>query len=140
MTFADRSDAGRKLARAVAKFGGESPVVLAVRRGSVAVAAEVASALGAPLDLILVRKIGVPHHPELAMGAVVDGTPPVTVLNEEVIPLVNVTPGEFEAARDRELAEIKRRREIYLRGRSPLDLHGRTALVVRHQRSGSFAG
>ena len=74
MPFRDRKDAGRKLAAALAKYKDQKPVVLALPRGGVPVAAEVAAALGAPLDLILVRKIGVPFQPELAMGAVADGS------------------------------------------------------------------
>src|SRR5674476_1187919 len=73
MPFIDRTDAGRRLAKALARYKGQHPVVLALPRGGVPVAAEVAAALDAPLDLILVRKIGVPTQPELAMGAVVDG-------------------------------------------------------------------
>ncbi len=73
MSFKDRSEAGRKLAAALAGFKDQHPVILALPRGDVPVAAEVAAVLNAPLDLILVRKIGVPFQPELAMGAVVDG-------------------------------------------------------------------
>jgi putative phosphoribosyl transferase len=87
MPFKDRADAGRKLARALACYEDEQPVLLALPRGGVSVAAEVAAVLEAPLDLILVRKIGVPIQPELAMGAVVDGAAPIIVRNEEVIEL-----------------------------------------------------
>ena len=85
MSFKDRADAGRKLALALAAYKNQQPVILALPRGGVPVAAEVAAALNAPLDLILVRKIGVPHQPELAMGAVVDGDKPLVVRNEDVI-------------------------------------------------------
>jgi putative phosphoribosyl transferase len=85
MSFKDRADAGRKLARALGDYKNQQPLVLALPRGGVPVAAKVAEALNAPLDLILVRKIGVPSRPELAMGAVVDGDEPLVVRNEDVI-------------------------------------------------------
>ena len=87
MPFANRTDAGRKLAAALEQFEDQPAIVLALPRGGVPVAREVAAALGAPLDLVLVRKIGVPMQPELAMGAVVDGPQPITVRNEDVIAL-----------------------------------------------------
>src|SRR5674536_81785 len=97
MPFVDRTDAGRQLAKALARYKAQRPVVLALPRGGVPVAAEVASLLNAPLDLILVRKIGVPFQPELAMGAVVDGGKPVIVRNEDVISLTGVSEREFNA-------------------------------------------
>ena len=103
MTFRDRSDAGRRLAKALSSYKDRHAVVLALPRGGVPVAAEVAAALDAPLDLILVRKIGVPTQPELAMGAVVDDTAPIVVRNEEVIELSGTTADEFDAACAREL-------------------------------------
>jgi putative phosphoribosyl transferase len=130
MAFIDRSDAGRRLARALLAFRNRRPVVLALPRGGVPVAAEVAAALHAPLDLVLVRKIGVPDQPELAMGAVVDGGAPIVVRNEDVIGLTGVDEAEFEAVRDRELAEIERRRKLYLGKRIPADVAGRTAIVI----------
>ena len=90
MPFKDRSDAGRKLAKALASYKEQQPVILALPRGGVPVAVEVAAALNAPLDLILVRKIGVPFQPELAMGAVVDGGAPIIVRNEDVIRLAGI--------------------------------------------------
>ena len=114
MPFIDRTDAGQQLAKALARYKAQRPVVLALPRGGVPVAAEVATALDAPLDLILVRKIGVPFQPELAMGAVVDGVKPVIVRNEEVIQLSGVTETDFNAIRDEQLAEIERRRKLYL--------------------------
>jgi putative phosphoribosyl transferase len=130
MVFIDRSDAGRRLAQALLSYRDRKPVVLALPRGGVPVAAEVAAALHAPLDLLLVRKIGVPSQPELAMGAVVDGGSPIVVRNEDVIRLAGVTEAEFSAIRDRELAEIERRRKLYLGSRSPAGVSGRTAIVV----------
>jgi len=130
MSFKDRSDAGRRLAAAVMGYKDQQPVVLALPRGGVPVAAEVAAALNAPLDLILVRKIGVPFQPELAMGAVVDGGAPLVVRNEDVISLAGIEEADFNAVRDRELAEIERRRERYLGGRERVEVAGRTAIVV----------
>jgi predicted phosphoribosyltransferase len=130
MPFTNRQEAGRRLAKALAGYRGRRPVVLALPRGGVPVAAEIAAALHAPLDLILVRKIGVPMQPELAMGAVVDGPAPLTMRNEDVIGLAGVTEAEFAAIRDRELAEIQRRRLLYLGDRRHPDLKDRVAIVV----------
>lgn len=130
MSFVDRAQAGRRLADALEAYDGKAAVVLALPRGGVPVAAEVASRLGAPLDLLIVRKIGVPYQPELAMGAVVDGDEPVVVRNEEVIRQADVTQEEFDRVRDRELAEIERRRVRYLAGRAPVEIAGRTVIVV----------
>jgi putative phosphoribosyl transferase len=130
MPFKDREDAGRKLAMVLRKFSGQQVVVLALPRGGVPVAAEVAAALHAPLDLILVRKIGVPVQPELAMGAVVDGADPHVVRNEDVIRLAGVSEREFAKIRDRELLEIQRRRRKYLGNRAHADVAGRVAIVV----------
>ncbi len=85
MSFHDRSEAGRHLAKRLADYKGKDVVVLALPRGGVPVAAPIAETLGAPLDLILIRKLGVPYYPELAMGAVADAGTPVIVRNEDVI-------------------------------------------------------
>jgi predicted phosphoribosyltransferase len=130
MPFADRRDAGRLLATALDRYRGEKVVVLALPRGGVPVAGEVAAALSAPLDLVLVRKIGVPSQPELAMGAVVDGDRPLTVRNEDVIRMARVSDAEFARVRERELMEIASRRERYLGGRPHPELRGRIAIVV----------
>jgi putative phosphoribosyl transferase len=130
MPFKDRFEAGSKLAAAVARFKDQQPVILALPRGGVPVAAEVAAALKAPLDLVLVRKIGVPLQPELAMGAVVNGGQPIIVRNEEVIRLAGTDEAEFKAACDKELAEIERRRQRYLGGRERENVAGRTAIVI----------
>ena len=130
MPFRDRSDAGKKLAAALEGYKNRKPAILALPRGGVPVAAEVAAALHAPIDLILVRKVGVPFQPELAMGAVVDGGSPIVVSNEEVIRLAHVDEATFKAVCDAELAEIERRRKRYLGRRPPLDVAGRTAIVV----------
>ena len=130
MPFKDRSDAGRKLAEALASYRGQQPVILALPRGGVPVAAEIAAALNAPLDLILVRKVGVPFQPELAMGAVVDGGAPIIVRNEDVIRLAGIDESEFKAVCDGELAEIERRRQRYLGNRERVNISGRTAIVI----------
>ncbi len=130
MPFTDRQEAGQKLAGVLAGLRGQDVVVLALPRGGVPVAAEIAAALDAALDLILVRKIGVPEQPELAMGAVVDGEAPLTVRNEDVIRLTGVGETEFAEVRDRELQEIARRRRRYLGERPRPDLDGRIAIVV----------
>ena len=93
MAFHDRAEAGHRLAVALAHHRGEDVVVFALPRGGVPVAAPVAAALRAPLDLVLVRKLGVPFQPELAMGAIVDGGRPVVVRNEDVIAMAGVSEG-----------------------------------------------
>ncbi len=130
MPFHDRKDAGERLARALQTFRNDHPVVIALPRGGVPIGAEVARALDAPLELLIVRKIGVPRQPELAMGAVVDGIEPVTFRNEDVIAMARVSEAEFAAIRDRELAEIDRRRQRYLGQRPFPVLADRTVIVV----------
>ena len=130
MDFRDRSDAGRRLAKALSSYKDRHPVVLALPRGGVPVAAEVAAALDAPLDLILVRKIGVPTQPELAMGAVVDGNAPIVVRNEEVIELSGTTAEEFDTTCAREVAEIERRRQLYIGERPRAEIAGQVVIVI----------
>ena len=130
MPFIDRDDAGRQLAKALARYKDRKPIVLALPRGGVPVAAKVAEALHAPLDLLLVRKIGVPFQPELAMGAVVDGASPLTVRNEEVISLAGISEREFSTVRDQQLAEIERRRKMYVGDRPHPELAAHTVIVV----------
>lgn len=132
MVFRSRTEAGRRLAVALASFAGQDVVVLALPRGGVPVAAEVAAALQAPLDLALVRKIGAPGEEELAIGAVAEvaGGPPVTVRNEQVIAAAGVDEATFADLHARQLAEIGRRRALYLAGRPPAAVAGRVAIVV----------
>lgn len=130
MSFKNRSDAGRKLARALAGYKDQHPVILALPRGGVVVAAEVAAELAAPLDLVLVRKIGVPAQPELAMGAVVDGPTPIVVRNEDILRFAGIDDPEFASVCKRELAEIERRRQRYLGNRERIDIAGRVAIIV----------
>ncbi len=130
MPFRDRSDAGRQLAKALAVYKKRRPIILALPRGGVPVAAEVCTALKAPLDLILVRKLGVPFQPELAMGAVVDGATPIIVRNEDVIQAANINEATFSAVCDAELSEIERRRQQYLGARDRVEVAGHTAIVI----------
>jgi putative phosphoribosyl transferase len=130
MPFRNRVEAGRQLVKALAAYKNQQPVVLALPRGGVPVAAEIATALDAPLDLVLVRKIGVPFQPELAMGAVVDGREPMVVRNESVIELADVSEADFNAIRDQELAEIERRRKLYVGDRPHPEIKEHTAIVV----------
>ena len=130
MAFRDRSDAGRRLAKALSKYEDSNTVVLALPRGGVPVAAEVAAALNAPLDLVLVRKIGVPVQPELAMGAVVDGADPIIVRNDEVIEFSGTTAREFDEACARELAEIERRRQLYIGERARVEIAGHVVILI----------
>jgi len=130
MLFQDRTDAGRQLAKALLGYKQRDPVVLALPRGGVPVAAEVAQALHAPLDLLLVRKIGVPMQPELAMGAMADGEPPSIVRNSDVIELCGISPEEFEAVCNEERAEIERRRKRYLGDRARAEIKGRIAIII----------
>ena len=128
--FADRSEAGRRLAGRLIRFKGERPVVLALPRGGVPVGFEVARALDAPLDLVLVRKIGAPFQPELAVGAVVDGTRAETVLNEEMVREFQIPQDYIAEESARQLKEIERRRELYLAGTTRAPVEGHTAIVV----------
>ena len=129
--FADRTEAGRVLARRLAEMHLPKPVVvLALPRGGVPVAAEVARALGAPLDLLLVRKIGAPWQRELAVAAVVDGDPPDIVVDELTSRLSGVDDAYIQREAGREMREIERRRAVYLRGRAPLPVAGATVVVV----------
>ena len=128
--FDDRGDAGCQLAAALAGYRDGRPVVLALPRGGVPVGFEVAQALGAPLDVLLVRKIGAPGHEELGLGAVVEGRPPQLVLNEDVIRTVGPPPGYIEAEKGRQLVEIERRRRQYVGDRPPPAVAGRTVIVV----------
>lgn len=128
MTFADRVEAGRRLAGRLEHLRDRHPVVVGLPRGGVPVAAEVAHALGAPLDVILVRKLGVPFQPELAMGAV--GEDGVTVLNQEVLAAVGVSGRELAATEAREREELERRARAYRGGRARVPLRDRTVIVV----------
>jgi putative phosphoribosyl transferase len=128
MPFLDRPEAGRRLADRLLHLRGEDVVVLGLPRGGVPVAAEVARALGAPLDVILVRKLGVPVQPELGMGAIGEGG--VRIINAEVVALTHVTDAEIAAVEKRERAELDRRARRFRGGRQRAPLAGRTAVII----------
>lgn len=129
MRYRDRRQAGRALALQLAEYAErEDVVVLALPRGGVPVAFEVAQALHAPLDVFLVRKLGVPWHEELAMGAIASGG--VRVLNDEVVRQLGIDAATIDAVAAREQAELHRREQAYRQGRPDLDLAGKTAIVV----------
>ena len=127
--FADRREAGRLLAAKLTKFAGHDDViVLALPRGGVPVAYEVAMALRVPLDIFVVRKLGVPGHEELAMGALASGG--VRVLNEDVVRQVPNSSQTIDTVVAREKAELERREAAYRDGRPPPDLAGKTIMLV----------
>lgn len=127
--FRDRRDAGRVLAGLLEQYAGRPDVVvLGLPRGGVPVAYEVAAALDAPLDVFLVRKLGVPGQEELALGAIASGG--VVVLNEDVVRALSITPEQIQQLAEREGRELLRRERAYREGRPPLDLTGRTVIVV----------
>ncbi|MBD0675603.1 phosphoribosyltransferase family protein [Streptomyces sp. CBMA156] len=126
--FADRTEAGRRLAARLGRLAGPDTVVVALPRGGVPVAAEVASALGAPLDICVIRKLGVPYQPELGMGAI--GEDGVRVLNEQVIRFSAVTDEQLAEVERQERTELARRARRYRGDRPPADLRGRTVVVV----------
>jgi len=130
--FHDRKDAGGQLAARLVDFKGKNPVVLALPRGGVAIGFEIARVLGAPLDIVLVRKIGVPWQPELAFGAVADGGggPPETFTDERMVKALAIPPDYVRDETARQLIELERRRRIYCAGRPPVDIAGCTAIVV----------
>ena len=129
MRFRDRTDAGRQLAARLAHYAGRPDViVLGLPRGGVPVAAEVAQALGAPLDVFLVRKLGVPGQEELAMGAIAEGG--VAVLNEDLIASLRIPRAAVEQAEARETAELQRRQRLYRGSRPAFDLGGRTVILI----------
>jgi putative phosphoribosyl transferase len=130
LMFRDRHEAGRRLAAALIPLKREHPMVLALPRGGVPVGFEVAQALDAPLDVVLVRKIGAPGHAELGIGAVVDGPEPQLVLNDEIVRLVEPEPGYIDAELARQLTELERRRKLYRDARPPPKIEGQTVIVI----------
>jgi putative phosphoribosyl transferase len=130
MLFTNRTEAGQLLAERLLHFKDADPVVLALPRGGVPVGFEVARALNCPLDVVLVRKIGAPYQPELAVGAVVDGGHAETVLNDSIVEALDIPQDYISKESARQLAEIDRRRHLYLAGRSQTDVAQRTVIVV----------
>ena len=130
MKYADRADAGRRLADKLAHLKDRQPIVLALARGGVAVGFEIARALDAPLDVVLVRKIGVPWQPELALGAVTDGATPQTFIDRDLAASLDIPEDYIREETARQLAEIERRRNSYCEGRPALEISGRATIVV----------
>jgi putative phosphoribosyl transferase len=129
MLFRDRRDAGRQLAAALSDYAGRPDlVVLALPRGGVPVAYEVATALGAPLDVFLVRKLGVPGREELAMGAIASGG--VRVVNDEVVRELGIPDELIDAVAAAELQELRRREQAYRDGRPAPPVRGKTVILV----------
>ncbi len=128
--FENRVEAGRTLGARLVELHLANPVILALPRGGVPVGLEVARALNAPLDLLLVRKIGVPWQPELAVAAVMDGAEPVVVVERHIQAETGVKQEYIEQRAKEELAEIERRRRTYLADRAPVPVAGCTAVVV----------
>jgi predicted phosphoribosyltransferase len=132
MRFADRRDAGRRLAGLLGHLAADRSdqpvVVLGLPRGGVPVAFEVAMALGAPLDVVVVRKLGAPHQPELAMGAI--GEDDVRLVDDDVVRAVGATVAEIAAIETRERAELARRARQFRGSAAPMSVEGRTAIVV----------
>ena len=128
--FRNRTEAGEALVRRLAGMPLTNPVVLALPRGGVPVALPVARALGAPLDLLFVRKLGAPGQPELALGAVVEGDPPQVVVNPAILSAFGVARDDLAGAVAEKTAEIARRRATYLGGRAAIPVAGRDVIVV----------
>lgn len=130
MIFADRHDAGRQLAAKLLRFKNEHPVILALPRGGVPVGFDVAKALNAPLDSVLVRKIGHPLSHELAIGALAEGDGLSEVLDAQIIADFNIPPEYIKEEIARQTEEIRLRRQLYFKKRQPIDIHHRTVIVV----------
>jgi putative phosphoribosyl transferase len=128
--FRDRKEAGERLAALLAHLKDQDPVVLALPRGGVAVGAAVAQALAAPLDVVLVRKIGVPWQPELALGAVTDGAAPEVFIDRRMAEALDIPEDYVKDETARQTAELERRRQLYCAGRPAADVAGKTAIVV----------
>jgi predicted phosphoribosyltransferase len=127
-SFKNREEAAKKLAKELIKFRGKNPVVLAIPRGGVVIAYEVAKTLNAPLDLIIPRKIGAPGNPELAIGAVIeDGT---TVLNHGLISALGISKDYIESVKQEQIQEIKRRSKTYCGDAAPHELKKKTVIIV----------
>lgn len=128
--FPNRRAAGRQLADLLQHLRPDHPLVLALPRGGVPVGFEIATSLGAPLDLVLVRKVGVPWQPELALGAVVDGADPQVLINEDLAAELSIDQSYIASETARQLEEIERRREIYFGNSPPAPLVDRTVIIV----------
>jgi putative phosphoribosyl transferase len=129
MTFVNRVDAGRRLARKLGAYGSRKDVlVLGIPRGGVPVASQVAAELGTPLDVFVVRKLGVPSQPELGFGAIATGG--VRILDAQIVESLGISDLEIELISSKERQELDRREQVYRGGRPPLDLKGKTVILV----------
>lgn len=127
-TYADRADAGRQLGAAVEHLRSQNPVVVGLPRGGVVVAAEVADAIDAPLDVIIVRKLGAPGQPELGLGAIAEGG--VLLLNKRLMRQVGVSKARLQSTIDAATEELNRRLERYRGAADPVEIAGRTVILV----------
>lgn len=130
LPLSSRSEAGQLLARRLEHLRSAEPLVLALPRGGVPVGFEIARSIGAELDVLLVRKLGAPGHPEFAIGAIVDGDQPQMVLTPEAIDILASVPGYLEREKARQLAELGRRRQAYVGSRAQPLIQGRTVVIV----------
>ena len=130
LTFENRDHAGRQLAERMGPLSLEQPVVYALPRGGVPIGVAVAQHLNAPLDLLLVRKIGAPGNPEVALGAIVEGEPPETIINEDVMRISGADDEFLAQARVQKVAELDVRRAHYVGDRPRVNPRGRSAIVV----------
>jgi putative phosphoribosyl transferase len=130
MGFATRLEAGERLGEACLRLAFEHPLILGLARGGAPVALGLARRLGAPMDVLMVRKIGVPDHPEVASAAIVNGHKPIIVFNEPVMKARSLSPSDVRAAAADALREIERRREVYFAGRPPIDVTDRDVILV----------
>jgi putative phosphoribosyl transferase len=130
MLFSNRQEAGRRLVAELSSFKDAQPVILALPRGGVPVGFEIALALNAPLDVVLVRKIGAPGMSELAIGAIVDGEQLDKIIDSKLVTELAVPQRYLDGEIARQAAEIERRRRVYLKGRAPVTVAGRAVLVV----------
>lgn len=128
--FKNRVEAGKRLARELSRYGREHPLILGLPRGGVPVAHEIASALGADLDVLFVRKLRAPGYEELGIGAVVDGADPQIVLNDDMIRQLAVGNDYIHTEVAHQLKEIERRRHFYQGKRKPIEIKGRTVILV----------
>jgi putative phosphoribosyl transferase len=128
LPFADRAAAGRALAAELVKRDLQDVIVLALPRGGVPVAREIAKALGAPLDVVIVRKLGVPWQPELAMGAIAGGG--FQILDEDLVRELRVLHEDIEATIASQRQELERREKLYRHGRPGLEIRARTVILV----------
>ena len=128
--FRDREDAGQQLAERLLHLRDVNPLIFGLPRGGVVIASEVAAALGAPLDVLVVRKLGAPGRPELALGAITVGDDPHLTLNQDLIDLISVSDEYLQMEMDTQREEVKRRNDRYRQGRPALSVEGRTTIII----------